>query len=81
MSSDLTRQMAIEEVARKVANYAVEQIRPQLEQVFKNATKTCLNCVYFDEPTVMCKLYQRVPPPRIVAFGCVDFVDGFDVPY
>lgn len=44
-----------------------KRIREELDR----STRTCLNCLHFDEPNEVCRQYNNQrPPARIIALGC-----------
>jgi hypothetical protein len=59
-----------------------QQLMDQLiEVVSKHTAKTCVECLYFDEPSETCQFNQSNmrPPARIIAFGCDVF--EYDIPF
>lgn len=62
MSIEITRQQAVSGMA--------DYLRDALVSALDRATRTCLNCERFDEPTEMCEKFQARPPARIIAHGC-----------
>lgn len=54
---------------------AVSQIVTKLTKAMKGeldrSTRTCINCLHFDEPNEACRQYDNQrPPARIIALGC-----------
>jgi hypothetical protein len=39
------------------------------------ATRSCINCSMFDEPSETCVRFKIKPPARIIAFGCINHED------
>lgn len=61
----------------EVVNYFTERIRDEINSV----TKTCLNCLHFDEQTEFCKIAKCRPPARVIATSCKAHVDNDEIPF
>ena len=61
------RELVIIEIAKELG--AV--MRKHLDE----STRTCINCIHFNEPTEQCRLFKARPPARIIALGCDEYQD------
>lgn len=68
-----TRKQAVQDIT----NDLVIGIREALEA----QTKTCLNCVHFNEPTEICTKFNQRPPARVIALSCEQHEDNHDIPF
>ena len=62
---------ASEVSARQIAEYLAERITPTL----KTMTQCCLTCDHWNNEDHKinpnsCALVKRLPPPRVIAYGC-----------
>lgn len=57
----------------------VSELTKAMRTEIDRATRTCLNCEYFDEPNELCGKWNARPPARIIATGCADHQD--DIPF
>lgn len=54
-------------VVRQITDVLAKELGPVIER----STRTCINCLHFDEPNEICKKYDNQrPPARIIALGC-----------
>lgn len=42
----------------------------ELEAILDRRTKTCVNCLHFQQDVEICSLAQVRPPAKIIAAGC-----------
>lgn len=57
----------------------VGDLRAAVKEELDRSTKTCLNCLHFDEPNELCKRFNARPPARIIATSCKEHED--DIPF
>lgn len=65
-------------------NEIVHQIYAKVSDllvVSNGATKSCINCTHFDEPTETCKLFNARPPARVIALSCERYDDVDSIPF
>lgn len=43
--------------------------------------KNCINCTKFDQKNEICNQYKARPPARVIAYGCPEHVDMYEVPF
>lgn len=49
----------------------VSDLRKAVREELDRSTRTCINCLHFDEPAEVCRRYDNQrPPARIIATGC-----------
>lgn len=41
--------------------------------------RSCLTCQQFNEEMEFCNLHQDRPPPRVLVYSCVDYIDVLEV--
>jgi hypothetical protein len=81
MSLPKNQKMPVEREA--LANHVREKIRTAINEVLANQIiiSSCISCINFDEPSEICKVFKQRPPARIIAHGCPEYVDAYDIPY
>lgn len=57
----------------------VADLTKAMRRELATATKTCLNCLHFDEPSEKCKLCNLRPPARVIVSGCPKHED--EIPF
>lgn len=58
----------------------VTDLTKAMREELDRATKTCLNCMHFDEPNEQCRKYDNQrPPARVIASGCPGHED--EIPF
>lgn len=74
-------------MSSKVQNQVVDGLKlgRELERAMLAAIdrtkRTCFNCACFVEASLYCQHHRGNPPPRVVAFGCDNFLPSDEVPY
>lgn len=63
------------EMLKHVADY----IGPRITSILEEVTRTCVNCCHFDETKELCRMANKRPPARVIAFGCEKYED--EIPY
>lgn len=43
--------------------------------------KNCINCNRFDQQKEICKKFNARPPARVIAYGCPEHDDMYEVPF
>ncbi len=51
------------------------------EDQYQHPYQNCLLCDHFNEEKEVCKLYQKKPPARVIAYGCPSFEDEDAIPF
>lgn len=74
----MTNRPDIDERRNFVAK-VVTELRSAIKEELDMSTKTCLNCLHFDEPNELCKRFNARPPARIIATSCKEHED--DIPF
>ena len=74
----MTNRPDIDERRNFVAK-VVTELRSAIKEELDRSTKTCLNCLHFDEPNELCKRFNARPPARIIATSCKEHED--DIPF
>lgn len=67
---------------------AMLEIRSNIYNIVANSLeqckpiyKSCMNCSNFDEKNELCLIYRERPPARIIAYGCIKWVDVEEIPF
>lgn len=59
---------------------AIHDVAVSFGKAAKDARRTCVNCMHFDEQREVCKLAGARPPARVIAFGCDSFEED-NIPF
>lgn len=43
--------------------------------------RTCLTCHHWQEQAEVCKKYNARPPAKVIANGCADYNDSYEIPF
>lgn len=58
-------------------NLILSALFDRLEPIYES----CLNCDNFNEKDELCKLYNKRPPARVIAYGCPLWKDAYEIPF
>lgn len=73
------RPRARDAMSRALAK-AMAALADEEDQVLASARKSCLTCQWFNEVPEQCGLHAARPHARVIAYGCVDYVDSLEQP-
>lgn len=80
MSSDNKKLPLIRDgLAEAVCQRIIQSMRSVLAGELP--VSSCLSCVHFNEPNEICGRYNQRPPARVIANGCPEYIDYYDVPF
>lgn len=60
-----------------------DEVSDRVKQIIENATRSCINCMHFDEASETCGITtpRQRPPARIIAAGCNLWLDDGTIPF
>ena len=62
-----------------IINGVAEELATQVRVHLDRQTRTCCNCLWFDDKTEFCKPANARPPARVIVAGCEKYED--DIPF
>ena len=66
---------------REVVDNIMSDLVIGIRETLEAQTKSCLNCISFNEQTEVCTKFNQRPPARVIAFACENYEDDHDIPF
>lgn len=74
--------MSSEELTREVKKERQDTlIALQQRCVAAEAWQCCINCAMWDRQKKLCRVYNVMPPPEVIAVGCREWISDSDIPF